>query len=299
MSEVTAESGAVVKMAIYPLQRAVAKDLADALTKMLQTDADAAKAMKEQIRAAASAGQITRRQRESPSATWIWTSRSSCSRRRVPTRSLWPTVEKNLGPMGEIIHLLDSVPLADEMLGRIFPLEHADVDMLLTSLKDIFDQGKRLPEQPGRTVSGRIPSGLTGEALAYNVGLSGDKRTNTLIVSGRAEQLLLVQQIVKTVDVPQTAGGYSPRLVKLEHADVKAISDVVQKIAEQQQKIAEKVLSPAAAERQRTLIIRMCAPTADRVAREENFKEIEAWPASWTLSRTTGSVRSASSTCTT
>lgn len=274
--EVTAESGAVVKMAIYPLQRAVAKDLADALTKMLQTDADAAKAMKEQIRRL----QVLVKSpdgSEKPLSDLDLDKPIKLFPEPGTNSIIVATVEKNLGPMGEIIHLLDSVPLADEMLVRIFPLEHADVDMLLTSLKDIFDQGKRLPEQPGRTVSGRIPTGLTGEALAYNVGLSGDKRTNTLIVSGRAEQLLLVQQIVKTVDVPQTAGGYSPRLVKLEHADVKAISDVVQKIAEQQQKIAEKVLSPAAAERQRTLIIPdVRTNSLIVVAREENFKEIEA-----------------------
>lgn len=272
--EISETSGSVVKMAVYPLQKAVAKELADVLTKMLTTDADAAKAMQEQIRRL----QVLLK---GPDGTEKALSDLDLDKpiklfAEPGTNSIIvATVEKNLNPLGEIIRLLDSVPLADEMVVRLFPLDHADVDTLVVSLREVFDQGKRLPEQPGKTVPGKVPNGLTGEALVYNVALVADKRTNTLIVSGRAEQVLLVQQIVKAVDIEQAAGESAPRLVTLKHADAKTITDTVQKIIDQQQKIVEKTMSPAAAERNRTLVLPdLRTNSLIVVAKDAQFQEI-------------------------
>lgn len=272
--EPTAESGAVVKVAVYPLQKAVAKDLADALSKMLESDTDAAKAMKETIRRlqvmvkSPDGSQRTLSDLDLDKPIKLYPEPGTNS-------IIVATVEKNVEPLAEIVRLLDSVPLADQMVVRLFPLEHADSEALLTSLRDMFEQGKRLPEQPGKTVPGRIPTDVVGQALAYNIGLGADKRTNTLIVSGRTEQVLLIQQIIKSVDVPQIAGQSAPRLIVLKHADVKNITDGMQKLVDQQQKVAEKTLSPTAAERERVMLI----PDARTnsiivVAKDDKFKEL-------------------------
>lgn len=272
--EPTAESGAVVKVGIYPLEKAVAKDLADALTKMLERDSDDAKAIKEQIRRL----QVIRK---APDGSEKQLSDLDLDKPikifgEAGTNSIIvATTEKNLGPMGEIIHLLDTAPIADAMVVKVIPLEHADADALMASLKAIFEEGKRLPEQPGKTVAGRMPPDVIGQSLAYNIGLSADKRTNTLVVSGRPEQILLVQQIVKSVDIEQTVGRYAPRLVTLQHADVKTVAEGVQKLIDQQQKVAEKTLSPTAAERERSLIIPDTRTNSlIIVAKEDKFEEL-------------------------
>lgn len=222
------EPGNAVKLAFFPLQKAVATDMAKVLTEMLQANSDQAAAMKEQIRRLqmvvkapdGTQKELTPLNLEKPIKVFPEPGTNSI---------IIASIESNLSPIGEIIHLLDSVPLADEMMVKIYPLAHADAETLRTALADIFAQGRDLPDQPGRTVPGRIPPNIPGSALAYRIGLSADKRSNTLIVSGRPEQLLLVERIIQTVDVPEDANKFPPRLVKLEHADAKRISEADRK----------------------------------------------------------------------
>jgi len=271
---VTAEAGGVVKMAIYPLEKAVAKDLADALTEMLRANTEAGKAIAEQIRKLQVLKQLPDGSEQTLSDLDL--DKPIKVFAESGTNSIIvATVESNIKPVGELVRLLDTVPLADSMQINIYVLEHADAETLVASLREVFDQGKLLPTQPGREeIKGKIPPDLTGQALAYNVGISGDKRTNTLIVSGRPEQLLLVKQIVRAVDVKPSVGRYTPRLVALEHADAKTIAEVVQQLADQRQKIIETTHSTAAAERERTLIIPdVRTNSLIIVGRDENYAE--------------------------
>ena len=264
------ETGGISKMAFVQLERAVADDLAASLNEMLKGETDIAKAMEEQVRRLqvvemASGRELKPVDLEKPIKI-------------IPEKGsnsiIVASVEQNLGPLIEIIKLLDSVPVADEMLVKIFPLQFADAEALQASLKDMFDQGKRLGEQPGKTVPGRIPRSLPGAALAYEIGLSVDKRTNTLVVSGRAEQLLLIEKIVNSVDIKETANRFRPRLIKLERAAVASISEVTSKLSEYREKMAER-LSPTEAERERIEVIPdVRTNSLIVIANEENFKEI-------------------------
>lgn len=290
-------AGSLAKLAIYPLTKATARDLADAINQMIQSGGAGAagggaagaagQAMREQIRRlqVVLKGQggdkaLSDLNLEKPIRVWA----------EVGTNSIVvATVETNLEPMGEIIRLLDSVPLGDQIGVRIYPLKYADAETLNTSLRTLFDQGKALPDQPGRTqVTGRIPINSEGEALAYPVGLGFDKRTNTLVVSGRPKQLELVDEIIKTIDIQEDANKFAPRLIKLEHADVKAISDVVTKLADQRLKVAQNA-GPNQAIREGILVIPDTRTNSlIVVAREDNFndiaklaKELDAVDANW------------------
>lgn len=267
------ESGGLVKMAIFPLEKAVAQDLADALTEMLQANTDASKVMAEQIRRLRVVLKTRGAEKELPDLDL------EKPIKIIPepgTNSIIvQTVSDNLQAIGEIIHLLDSVPLGDEMMVKMFPLKFADADTLRGNIETMFQQGQKLPEVPGKEkVKGRVPTGAPGAALAYNVGLSADIRTNTLIVSGRAEQVLLVSQVVNAVDVEENANRFPPRLVKLENADVKQIADAVQKLADHRAKMAER-LSPTEKEREAILVI--ADPRTNSLivmARDDNFNEV-------------------------
>jgi type II secretion system protein D len=270
----TLEGGGVAKVAIFPLQKAVARDLADSLTEMLKADTPAGEALEEQIRRL----QVTLR-KAGGGETELTELNLEKPINIIPeegTNSIVvQTTEGNLQAIGEIIHVLDSVPLADEMMVKMFPLKFADAETLRSNLDGLFTAGKNLPEQPGKSVPGRIPPGLPGAALAYNVALSADPRTNTLIVAGRPEQVYLATQIVTSVDVAEHANRFAPRLIKLENASVERMQQAVEQLADLREQMAER-LSPTEQARERILVIPDERTNSLIIlANDENFQEIQ------------------------
>jgi type II secretion system protein D len=267
-----AVGGGSIRLAIFPLEKSNAGDLATILDDMLKVDT---KSAQEQIRRL----QLVLKSRKGPERELPALNLEKPIRVLADKSSnslIVATTEANMAPIGEIIKVLDTVPLADEMLVRIYPLEYADADTIRQTLEEMFTKGAKLPVQPGREdIKGRIPPTLPGSALAYPVAISADKRSNTLVVSGRPEQLMVVEQVVKAVDVPESANRYTPKLVQLEHADAKRIADAITKIIDQRQAQAEKI-EGAAANRDRSMVV--ADPRSNSlivVANEENFQEIQ------------------------
>ncbi len=263
------ETGGVVKVAFVPLKKAVARDLADALNEMLATESDVAKAMQEQIRRlqivlAAEGRELSPVNLEKPIKVFAEPGTNAI---------VVASVESNLAPLLEIVELLDTPPVADDVLIRIYPLEYADAETLRSNLQDVFDRGRQLPKNPGKEVAGRTPPGIPG-GLVYEIGLTVDTRTNALIVSARPEQLVLVEQIVKAVDLEESANKFPVRMVHLEHADVRRIREVCQDLADQRERMAER-FGDMAAERERILLVEdVRTNSLIVVANEENYNDI-------------------------
>lgn len=270
---VRAEIGAI-KMAMFPLEKAVAKDMVGVLNDILQPGGGQAKAAAEEIRRLQMIYRSKTGEKELPPLNL---ERPIKIIAEPGTNSvIVATVESNLKPIGEIIKLLDSVPMGDQVLVKLYPLENADAETLVTNLQRMFEQGKTLPDQPGQggKVPGRIPQDLAGSALAYPIGLVADKRTNTVIVSGRPEQIVVIEQVVKAIDVPEDANKFPPRMIMLQHADAKRVGDALGKLADQRQKQAEK-LGPTAALREQILIIPDQRSNAlIIIAKDDNFQEL-------------------------
>lgn len=268
--EPTAESGGVVKVALVPLKKAVATDLVKALNEMLVSQTDAAKAMQEQIRRlqvvlAKEGIELDPVNLEKPIKLFAEPGTNSV---------IIATVESNIKPLVAIINELDDMPLGDDIMLSMFPLEHADVVSLRDDLQKIFDQSQKVTDVPGKEVKGRTPDTIT-KGLMAPISLVADKRTNTLIVSGRAEQLLLVQQIVKQVDVDKIANKFPVRMIKLEHSDVRRIRELAQQLADERKKMAEKY-GENYAERESVLLIEDVRTNSLIVAaNDSNFQEIE------------------------
>jgi len=266
-----------IKLAIFPLKKAVASDLASALTEILTAQPPAgagqAAAMREQIRrlqmvmmGPEGAKALPDLDLEKQIKVWAEPGTNSV---------IVATSEENIEPMRAIVEMLDALPLADQIFVRIFPLQYADAETLQTNLRALFDAGPQLPELPDRTqVDDRVPVNPEGQALVYRISTAIDRGTNTLIVAGRTEQLQLVEEIVRKVDVKESAGKYAPRLVQLEHADVKAIADVLQKLVDQRQRLYEAA-GPTVALRQAIAIIPDSRTNSlVVVASQENYEEI-------------------------
>lgn len=267
----TEATGGVVQLRFFFLKKAEAKGLASLLEEMLDSESEASEAVKEQVRRLKlvhGEDAIENLDLEKPIKLYADDQSNAL---------LVATVEENMAPLGEIINLLDTLPVAEEMAVRFFALDHADAEELLNTLTDMFSAGQRLPGLPGREsdVPDRISQGFPGAALAHNIALSADRRTNTLLAAGQMDQILLVQQVVDAVDQPSFAGKFSPRMIHLEHADARRLEEIAQQLADQWAEAAEKA-GPIAADKERVLIIGDLRSNSLIVAaNDQNFQEIQ------------------------
>jgi len=267
---------AVAEVVVIPLVRAKADPLARVLNEIIATRAGAgrgqAKALGEQIRRlrlkTKEGAELPELDLEKPIRIIADDGSNSL---------LIGSTPDNLVAMKEIVKLFDTVPVDEEMFVRVFPLEHADAGDVAKMLTNLFKQGQRLSQRPGgrKLTEARVPKGPAGKAMAYNVAVAADVRTNTVIVSGRIEQVLTAQEIIHKVDVPGLAAKFPIRLIFLEHTDATRIQTVIRNLM-QQRLDALKKLGPAALERERVFIEADIRSNALIVsAKEDNFKEIE------------------------
>ncbi|MCG3136689.1 MAG: hypothetical protein HJJLKODD_00524 [Phycisphaerae bacterium] len=168
------------------------------------------------------------------------------------------THDQNVQPLTEIVKLLDSVPTAPEMGFDFFPLKYADAKSVADALQKMFDSGKKLPEGPGgkKIADGIVPEGIQGKAFVYNVGITADTRTNTVVVSGRPEQLAVARTVIAQFDIEGDIFFASPRLLYLEHTAAERLADVMTQLNERSvQALEARQAGPAAIEKEKALIL--------------------------------------------
>ncbi len=188
------------------------------------------------------------------------------------------TAEENIEPLGELIKLLDSVPLAEEQNLRVYPLAHADASGVKELLDEMFDAGKDLPKPaPGSETTEAVPTNAIGRSLVYNVAISADARTNTLVVAGRTEQLVLVDGLIQKLDVPMSEIKYPIRLITMTNTDATRIGKIVEDLWEKRIENMEKLeLGEAALAKEKIFLstdIRSNSLIVSAIA--ENFEEIK------------------------
>ncbi len=186
------------------------------------------------------------------------------------------TIEENVEPMGELIRLMDGVPMAEQVGVKLFPLRFTDAESLGETIKTMFEDAKKLPEDPDGSGKGAVPEGALGRALVYNIGIASDKRTNTLIISGRPEQLVLVEDVVAQLDQPATGVKFPLRLIQLEYSDATQVGKIVTELFDQRMESAEALGAEGASkERERVFLSTDIRSNSMIVsASEENYNEI-------------------------
>jgi type II secretion system protein D len=267
-----------IRLTIFPLLHSKASDLQKVIQDLIKSEAKADKDAVQEM--------IQRLRISKADATGKMTDLAPIDLQRqlriisdTGTNSLIvATIEENVEPMGELIRLLDGVPLAEEFAVKLFPLRFADAETVNKVLKEMFDSGKKLPEDPNGGGKGGVPTGSEGHALVYNVGLATDLRTNTLIVSGRPEQLGLVETVVGELDRPATALKFPLRLIPLEYNDATGFGKMVTELFDQRMKTVEATnAGKSAAERERIFLsVDLRTNSLIVSASEENFNEIVA-----------------------
>lgn len=135
----------------------------------------------------------------------------------------------NVAAAAELVKSLDTLPVGDAVVMRMFPLENASATRLRPIIKDLFAQGEALRRLPGTKRQG-LPTTATGQALAGEVAVSVDDRTNSLIVAGREEALALVEVLVKSLDSDEISNWVEPTIIRLQYADATRLAATLTKV---------------------------------------------------------------------
>ncbi|MFN0132321.1 MAG: secretin N-terminal domain-containing protein [Phycisphaerales bacterium] len=149
--------------------------------------------------------------------------------------------QSNVAALTEVIRTLDALPIGDAVVVRMFPLSNASAVRAKAVVDDLFRQGDALRKLPGTGRSG-LPTTATGKALAGEVAVSVDERTNTLVVAGREEAVALVEVLIKDLDSDQVSKWIEPTLISLRHADAPTLADTLINVLVRGQTVSPEAL---------------------------------------------------------
>jgi type II secretion system protein D len=186
------------------------------------------------------------------------------------------THDQNAAPLREIVRLLDSVPIAPEMGIEFYPLKYGDAEVVVGVLMELFDAGKSLPDVPGDKVPDAVPEGIPGKALVYNVAIHADKRTNTVVIAGRPEQVALAHTVINQLDVEGRTFFPKAQFLYLEHTDPERVANVLTQLNEAAVAGLEaRGAGAAAIEKEKAVVVpELRANALVILATEDKFREM-------------------------
>lgn len=218
------------EMALIPLRTAQAAQVASALEQMLNvTDNDArtklAASVAEQVRRLALRGEgIDDKDVKLDLTVPIRVQPEPQSNALIVT-----STHANVAAVRELVGLLDRLPIGDAVLVRIFHLGNASADRVAGVVRELFRQGETLRRLPGTQLRG-LPTTETGRALAGEIAVSIDQRTNAIVVAGREEAVALVEVLVKELDSSEGSNWVEPKLISLRFADATKLAALLDRI---------------------------------------------------------------------
>ncbi|GIW73989.1 MAG: hypothetical protein KatS3mg103_0511 [Phycisphaerales bacterium] len=138
------------------------------------------------------------------------------------------SVPQNVRAVEHLVSMLDTLPVGEAVVARIFPLNNADASRVEGILEGLFRRGEEVRRVPGTQREG-LPTTATGRALAGEIAIEVDARTNALIVVGREEAVAFVEVLLADLDSEESVGWIEPTIIALEHADAAEIAELIRR----------------------------------------------------------------------
>ncbi len=135
----------------------------------------------------------------------------------------------NVRALEEVARLFDSLPVTDAAVVRVIPLSNIQATQFARVVRELFTQGKQIGVLQGTQVKAQA-GGATGEALAQDIAITVDDRTNTVVVAGKEEAVAMVDVLRERLDSQVAVGWIEPRIVKLRYADAGAIAETLRAV---------------------------------------------------------------------
>ena len=121
-------------------------------------------------------------------------------------------------------------PIPEEaVIPRIYDLENSDPVKVRDLLQNLFEGKQATRNQPATEPVGRLTGQFTFQAI---------EDSNRLVVIGKtAENLKVIDELIKQLDRPQTAG--LPKMVELRHADAEDLAEQINALLSQDGTLAQ------------------------------------------------------------
>ncbi|MGE3180827.1 MAG: secretin N-terminal domain-containing protein [Phycisphaerae bacterium] len=228
---------------LIPLKNAVAEDVAEVLTTMIEEQQTAA-------REAATGGQaglpyVRKLALRLPDGTELPELDLQKPIKIIPesgTNSLIIfSAAKNLVPLQAIVGVFDTLPRGNNVNVRAFVLTYARAEAVATMLEEVFTKGKgalrRAGEGSGDTIEKGVlppePPNVAGKGLPYNVAVTHDNRSNTVVVIGHEDAVLLAGGLIAEIDRPSAQLGVEPHVIELKNIAATKIAESIQNFLDQ------------------------------------------------------------------
>ena len=124
---------------------------------------------------------------------------------------------------------------------KVYPLKHATTDQIVPMLQSVFKENSTEPSIEGisRQVT-RLRLHLQDENIKVSeapvsrdaLTIQGNESSNTIIVAARSDLLPLIEEVIKTLDIPAAGGMESIQIYPLEHANAATIENVIENLFE-------------------------------------------------------------------
>lgn len=135
----------------------------------------------------------------------------------------------NVRALEEAARLFDTLPVTDAAVVRVIPLSNIQATQFARVVRELFTQGKQIGVLQGTQVKAQA-GGATGEALAQDIAITVDDRTNTVVVAGKEEAVAMVDVLRERLDAQTAVGWIEPRIVKLRYADAGAVAEMLRAV---------------------------------------------------------------------
>lgn len=132
---------------------------------------------------------------------------------------------QNNDALTEIIGLFDQLPTGNEIDVKSFTLRHAAAETVAELVQRMFDDSKKTLQRAADMAASNFPRGempplppsVTARGLPYNVVVSADSRSNSVIVIGHEDSVLLAAGLIRQLDRPGDELNIQPFVIGLKN----------------------------------------------------------------------------------
>jgi len=145
---------------------------------------------------------------------------------------------KNNEALTAVAGLFDELPTGLEIEVKSFALKHAPAETVAKTLQDMFDNARRnvlvrAAEPPNARPPGVMapaPPGIAGKGLPYAVQVTHDVRSNSVLVVGHKDAVLLAAGLIAQLDAPGAELNVRPYIIHLRQIQATTLQEKLQKL---------------------------------------------------------------------
>jgi type II secretion system protein D len=142
-----------------------------------------------------------------------------------------------------IVEVFDTLPAGADTDVKAFALQHANAEAVAKLLEDTFKDKSYLARPSEGDVKALqkgimppVPPGLAGKGLPYPLAVHFEARSNTVLIIGRKDAVLLAGGLINELDKPGVDLALKPYVVQLKFAQAATLQDKLKKVLDDRAK---------------------------------------------------------------